>query len=103
MKRLGVEGGNAYLSSCKYAGTNDCIGICNAFVDNALKNRMDSIQNGFYDRWSTLRNERNSIIHSNNRYIPSKRASEAQRLIQESVLIFSNLKSQVYAQSMDTK
>ncbi|MDR3587884.1 MAG: hypothetical protein P4L59_21620 [Desulfosporosinus sp.] len=100
LRRLGVDGGNAFLSNCKYAGINECLNICNSFVDNALKIRMNAIKDGFYDRWSSLRNERNSIIHSNNKYISSKRASEAQRLIQESVLIFSNLKSQVYAQSI---
>ncbi|MCB2300121.1 hypothetical protein [Clostridium tagluense] len=100
LKKLGNEGGKIFLSRYDHTGVKECIDICNAFVDEPLKIKMDNIKEGFFDRWGTLRNERNSIIHSNNKYISRKRTNEIYKLIEESILIFSNFKSQVYSQNI---
>lgn len=93
-KKLGDRGGKELLSKYEYAGINECMDICNAFLDQPLKIKMDSIMSGFYDKWATLRYDRNSIVHDNTKYISKKRISDLYNLISNSILVFSNLKSQ---------
>lgn len=103
LSKLGNNGGEVFLSSYEYASIKDCIEVCSAFTDKPIDYIMNSLSLGFFDRWSTLRNERNSIIHSNNRYISSKRINDAYKLIEESILVFSNLKSLIYKQNKTNK
>lgn len=100
IKRLGNNGGNVFLSRYDHAGIKECIDICNAFLEKSLKLEMDSLKKGFFDKWNTLRTERNSIVHSNSKYISKKRTSEVYKLIDESQIIFSNLISQIYSKKI---
>lgn len=77
----------------------NCIEIVNAFTDTDIKNKMDKISKGFFDRWTSLRTLRNSIIHSNNCYISKVKVSSLKKLIDESIKIFSYLKSEVIINS----
>lgn len=100
LKKLGEKGGKIFLSRYDHAGVKECVDICNAFIEKPLKDKVDEIKNGFFDKWNTLRNERNSIIHSNTKYISMKRTSDVYMLIEESILVFSSLKSQVYKEEI---
>lgn len=99
IKKLGEKGGKIFLSRYDHAGVKECLDICNAFIDKPLKEKMDEIRSGFFGKWNTLRNERNSIIHSNTKYISMKRTSDVYMLIEESILVFSSLKSEVYKEN----
>lgn len=99
LKKLGNEGGKKFLSRYDHSGVKECLDICDAFMDKPLKFNMDNIKKGFFDRWNTLRNERNSIIHSNTKYISRKRTSAVYKMIEESVDIFAILISEVYSQN----
>lgn len=96
-KKLGDEGGKVFLSRYDHTGIKECIDICNSFVEKPLKEKMDEIKKGFFDKWGTLRGERNCIIHSNNKFISMKRTNEIFKLIDDSILVFSNLNSQLYS------
>jgi hypothetical protein len=95
-KKLGNEGGKFFLSRYDYSGIQECIDICSAFVEKPVKEMMDNVSQGFYDRWSTLRKERNSIVHDNTKYVSRERTNAVYKLIEESVQVFSNLKSKLY-------
>ncbi|MBN1045434.1 hypothetical protein DVW08_08695 [Clostridium botulinum] len=99
LTKLGTKGGNIFLSRYGHSGVKECLDICDAFMDKPLKFKMDNIKKGFFDKWNTLRNERNSIIHSNTKYISSKRTNYVYKLIDESVDIFTILISEVYSQN----
>ena len=70
--------------------------ILQILLDEPLKKQMDKFLNGFFDRWASLRNLRNSIIHSNNKYITKIKISTVNKLIEESYTVFAQLKSNLY-------
>ena len=85
-----------FLAKYNTAGIQSVIDITDSFLDEPLKKQMDKFSNGFFDRWATLRNLRNSIIHSNNKYITKIKLSNMNKLIKESYTVFSQLKSNLY-------
>lgn len=57
---------------------------------------MNRYSGNFYDKWSELRRVRNSIIHSNNRYITKIKITKINKLIVDSLKVFSELKGEIY-------
>ena len=72
------------------------IDIIDSFLDESLSKKMDKYSNGFFDRWTSLRKLRNDIIHSNSTYVSKNKISKINNMIEESLLIFLNLKSEIY-------
>lgn len=94
--KLSSFGSEVFLAKYNTAGIQSVIDITDSFLDEPLKKQMDKFSNGFFDRWATLRNLRNSIIHSNNKYITKIKLSNMNKLIKESYTVFSQLKSNLY-------
>ncbi|MFW2500432.1 hypothetical protein [Clostridium diolis] len=94
---LGIRGGKVFLDRYDHAGVKECLDILDAFLDKPLREKMNEIENGFFDKWNTLRNERNAIIHSNSRYISIKRANDVYKMIDDGIKVFSRLNSKLYA------
>lgn len=97
--KLGDKGSSIILNEYKYSSIKSCIEISNAFLDTSLEDEMNNINRGFFDRWSTLRDDRNNIVHSNNKYISMSRTHQIYKLLNESSDVFANLKSNVYKQN----
>ncbi|MDB2151182.1 hypothetical protein [Clostridium butyricum] len=100
---VGESGAKIFKEKYRYASVNECVDICSAFLGHSLKDEMNSISTGFYDEWNELRKNRNSIVHSNNKYITKKRADDIKNLIDKSIYVFSNLKSNFYKGKYDEK
>ena len=98
--KLGEESGKIMLKKYELTSTHECLIICDAFINGSLIKNMDIIKKGFYDRWSTLRNERNLIVHDNSKYITMNRVNNSFRLIEEAIEVFANLKSLSYASKL---
>lgn len=94
--KLSSFGSEVFLAKYNTAGIQSVIDITDSFLDEPQKKQMDKFSNGFFDRWATLRNLRNSIIHSNNKYITKIKLSNMNKLIKESYTVFSQLKSNLY-------
>lgn len=86
-----------FLNDYETAGIQTVIDAVNERFDGYLKLKMDTYCSGFYDKWASLRKLRNSIIHSNTEYVTKKKVSQIQKLIDESLTVFSQLKSEIYA------
>ena len=87
--KLSSFGSEVFLAKYNTAGIQSVIDITDSFLDEPLKKQMDKFLNGF-DRWASLRNLRNSIIHSNNKYITKIKISTVNKLIEESYTVFAN-------------
>jgi len=94
--KLSPNGRKVFLKKYETAGVQSVIDIIDSFLDESLKNKMNKYSEGFYDRWASLRQLRNSIIHSNNKYISKIKVSNIDKLIKESYVVFLNLKSELY-------
>lgn len=94
--KLSSYGSKVFLAKYNTAGIQSVIDITDSFLDEPLKKQMDKFLNGFFDRWASLRNLRNSIIHSNNKYITKIKISNLNKLIKESYTVFAQLKSNLY-------
>lgn len=95
-RKLTEKGQKIFLGKYETAGIQSAIDIIDSFLDESLHDKMDRYSEGFYDRWTELRRIRNSIIHSNNKYISKIRISQINKLIIESLTVFSELKSEIY-------
>ncbi len=95
-KSLLEYGRMIFLEKYDTAGIQSAIDIVESFLNGSLRDKMDKYSKGFYDKWASLRILRNSIIHSNNKYITKIKVSEINKLIDESLIVFSNLKSEIY-------
>jgi len=93
---LSGYGSKIFLEKYDTAGIQSALGIVESFLDENLRYKMDKYSKGFYDKWASLRTLRNSIIHSNNKYITKIKVLHINKLIDESLIIFSNLKSEIY-------
>ncbi|MFI3227300.1 MAG: hypothetical protein R3Y09_07810 [Clostridia bacterium] len=93
---LKKHGEVTFLKRIENNGTQSNIDISNIFLDEPLKNKMEKISNGFFDKWASLRNLRNDIIHSNEKYISKETISKQYKLIESSITVFSKLTSEVY-------
>lgn len=97
--KLGKKGSSILLNEYKYSSIKSCIEISNAFINTSLRDEMEKITPGFFDRWATLRDDRNAIVHSNNKYISRNRSNQIYKILIESSEVFCNLKSNVYKQN----
>lgn len=93
---LPPNGRKVFWAKYDYAGIQSALEMIDCFSDEKLKDKMDRYSKGFYDRWETLRKLRNGIIHSNNKYITKDKVAQINNLIEESFLVFSKLKSELY-------
>ena len=50
----------------------------------------------FFSKWGKLRQLRNNIIHSNTEYISKIKLSKIRKLLNESFIVFKNIKSELY-------
>ena len=57
---------------------------------------MNMYSAGFYEKWAGLRGLRNGMIHSNNKYVSKIKVSQIKKLADESLIVFSHLKSNLY-------
>lgn len=99
IKKLGEEGGKIFLNRYNYTGVKERLDIIDAFIDKPLKIKMDEIKKGFFDKWSTLRSDRNTIIHSNKKYVSMKKTNDIKILIDEGHKVFLSLISETYSKS----
>jgi hypothetical protein len=94
--RLSENGKKVFLDKYDTAGIQSAIDIVDSFLDESLHDTMDKYSKGFYEKWNDLRKLRNSIIHSNSKYITKIKVSKIHKLVKESCLVFLNLKSEIY-------
>lgn len=87
-----------FLEKYEVAGIQSVIDISNSFLDESITNKMDRYSKGFSDRWKSLRELRNSIVHSNDKYISKVRLSKIKQLEDESYKVFLGLKKELYHQ-----
>lgn len=95
-RKLTGKGQKIFLDKYETAGIQSAIDIIDSFLDESLYDKMNRYSEGFYDKWAELRRIRNSIIHSNNRYITKVKISQIDKLIVESLNVFSELKGEIY-------
>lgn len=95
-KSLSEYGSKVFLEKYDTAGIQSALDIVESFLNENLRYKMDKYSKGFYDKWASLRILRNSIIHSNNKYITKIKVLHINKLIDESLIVFSNLKSEIY-------
>jgi hypothetical protein len=93
---LSEYGSKTFLEKYDTAGIQTAIDIVESFLNGSLRDKMDRYSKGFFDKWASLRILRNNVIHSNNKYITKIKISEINKLIDESLIVFSNLKSEIY-------
>ncbi len=93
---LSENGKKVFMEKYYTAGIQSAIDISGSFLDESLRIKMDKYSKGFYDKWAGLRTFRNNIIHSNNKYISKNKVSQINKLIEESYLVFSGVKSELY-------
>lgn len=74
---------------------NKRIILANAFLDNRFFKESNNISDNFMDNWQELRTIRNKILHNNDLYITRNIINQNFKLLQESMLVFSNLKSKL--------
>jgi len=89
-RKLAGKGQKIFLSKYETAGIQSALDIIDSFLDESLYDKMNRYSEGFYDKWAELRRIRNSIIHSNNRYITKIKISQIDKLIDESLKVFLN-------------
>lgn len=87
----------AKLLKQQYSKNNisQCIKIANGFLNDLLDNKTNSISKDFMNKWENLRHFRNEIIHNNSIYITNKTIEDNFQLLNESIKVFSNLKSNI--------
>lgn len=95
-RKLTGKGQKIFLDKYETAGIQSAIDIIDSFLDERLYDKINRYSEGFYDKWAELRKIRNSIIHSNNSYITKVKISLIDKLIVESLLVFSKLESEIY-------
>ncbi len=89
-------GSKVFLRKYNTAGIQTTIDIAECFLEESLAEKMNRYSDAFSDRWTSLRKLRNDIIHSNSTYISKNKISRINKLAEESFLVFSNLKSEMY-------
>lgn len=73
---------------------DDCIDQLKAFTKN-FESDVKEVDDKFLDKWKTLREERNNIIHSNSIYVHWNRTDEVFKLTKKSVEVFSKVKNKL--------
>lgn len=95
-RRLSEYGRKKFWDKYDTVGIQSSIDIIESFLDESLSEKMNKCSKGFFDRWTSLRKLRNDIIHSNSTYVSKNKISKINNMIEESYLIFLNLKSEIY-------
>lgn len=98
-RKLPTRGTEIFINKYKDSGIQSIINVTDIFLDESLKDKMDKYSKGFFDKWSSLRNLRNNIIHSNNIYVSKNRIAKINKMVGESYNVFKNLKSELYSNS----
>ena len=96
---LSENGKKIFLKKYEYSGIQSVIEISESFLEESLQTKTNRYINGFWDKWSLLRTKRNNIIHSNNIYISKIELSKAIKILNESFIVFKNLKSELYKEN----
>ncbi|BCJ95697.1 hypothetical protein acsn021_32660 [Anaerocolumna cellulosilytica] len=94
--KLSPFGASTFIKAYDTSGIQSCLNIIDSLLNEELKNKMDNYLLGFYDRWATFRKIRNDIIHSNSKYISKITLKKVQKLLDDSIDVFANLKSELY-------
>lgn len=95
-KKLSTFGSKIFLQKYDTSGIQSSIDIIESFLDERLDVKMNKYAEGFFDKWANLRKLRNDIIHSNSTYVSKIKVSKINKMIDESFLVFSHLKSEIY-------
>lgn len=75
---------------------NKCIILANGFLNDSFFKEAERLSVSFLDDWKQLREIRNKIVHNNNYYITSDYVKKTVNLLEESIYVFSNLKSRLF-------
>lgn len=97
--KLTVFGSKIFLQKYNTLGIQSSIDIIESFLEEKLDTKMNKYAKGFFDKWTNLRKLRNDIIHSNTTYVSKIKMSKINKMIDESFLVFANLKSEIYKNS----
>ena len=89
-------GSKVFLHKYEITGIQSAVDIIESFLDGCLRDKMNMYSAGFYEKWAGLRGLRNGIIHSNNKYVSKIKVSQIKKLADESLIVFSHLKSNLY-------
>lgn len=88
---LPLEGAKRYFKDNDTIGIGKSLDSIDWFLDETFKQKCERISKGFYDRWRTMRELRNDIVHDNKKYISKDRLSKLRNLIDEGTTVFANL------------
>ena len=91
------EFNGAKIIKKQYSKSNisQCIILANGFLNNLLYDKANNISKNFMVKWQKLRNLRNYIIHNNSIYITNQDVIDNFHLLNESIIVFSKLKSNI--------
>jgi len=79
------------MESISNKSIEEHIKLLDPFLSRSLKDDLDEVELGYYEKWQTLRRQRNKLIHKNTIDISSKRAEEIFGIAKKSVLVFMKL------------
>ena len=83
------------MESLKHKSIEEHFNQITPFLLNDLKHELKEVESGFYDKWDTLRKQRNKLIHKNGLDISSKRAIEIFDIAKKSVSVFMVLNNKL--------
>lgn len=95
IKKINSFTSNKIMNSLAYKSLEDHINLINTFLINDLKYEIEKIEPGYFDKWETLRKDRNKLIHKNEIHISSQRADDIFKIAKKSVLIFMELSNRL--------
>ena len=73
-----------------------CITIANGLLNGNFFDKANNISHDFTKKWDTLREYRNKIVHNNELFITENIVKDTMNLLNESIKVFLNLKSELY-------
>lgn len=97
--RLGEISGSKMLDLYEYKGIKDLIELLDIMAEGSIMSEMNSVVPSFFEKWVTLRNERNEIIHNNEIYVYTEKVTDTFNLAKSAVKVFGTLKSQYQKKS----
>lgn len=87
-------GADNFLKIYETAGIHNCIKVLDSFFDEPLKDKMNKIEPGYFEKWDSYRKLRNDIIHSNSKFISKVKLADVNNFINTSIRVFAELTSQ---------
>lgn len=94
-KRTNAITASKIMESLAYKSIEEHFKQINPFLLESLKYELDEVELGYYDKWQTLRGERNRLIHKNTIDISSTRANEIFGIAKKTVLVFMKLNNRL--------